>query len=264
MTRSAWADQRLRDAILGGRLQPGDPLVISSLAKELGLSATPLREALGRLAAEGLVEMHAHGSARVATVDLGEAVEIYELRQVLEPMALQRSVAQADPGYGDRVEAAWQTLTTSRLSTASDHAAFHRELLSCCDSTWMLRLSTLLSDRAGLMMKVSALARPDDYNLAESHRRLKELAVTGDADGAAEELRRHLSRTVRALESILDQTASTRGILNLQAMPPSRRPCRLTLPGRWPLPVVRFRRRESPQKRLSSGHPRAGEWGDDP
>jgi DNA-binding GntR family transcriptional regulator len=209
MTRSAWADFRLRDAILGGRLRPGDPLVISSLAKELGVSATPLREALGRLAAEGLVEMQAHGSARVATVDLGEAVEIYELRQVLEPMALERSVTQADPGYADRVEVAWRKLTSSRLSTPSDHAAFHRELLSCCSSTWMLRLSTLLSDRAGLMMKVSALARPDDYNLAESHRTLKDLAVAGDAGGAADELRRHLAGTVRALESILGQAAST-------------------------------------------------------
>ena len=206
MTRSAWVDHRLREAILGGRLQPGDPLVISTLAKELGVSATPLREALGRLAAEGLVDLQAHGSARVATVDLREAVEIYELRQVLEPMALERSIAQADAGFGDRVEAAWQRLTTSRLSTASDHAAFHRELLSCCDSTWMLRLSTLLSDRAGLMMKVSALARPDDYNLAESHRRLKELTIGGDAAGAAGELRRHLSGTIQALASVLDRT----------------------------------------------------------
>lgn len=207
MTRSAWADHRLREAIVGGRLQPGDPLVISTLAKELGVSATPLREALGRLAAEGLVDLHAHGSARVATVDLREAVEIYELRQVLEPMALERSVERADDGFDKRVESAWQRLTPSRLSTASDHAAFHRELLSCCDSSWMLRLSTLLSDRAGLMMKVSALARPDD-DLAESHRRLKDLSVAGDAAGAADELRRHLSGTVRVLASILDRPAS--------------------------------------------------------
>lgn len=206
MTRSAWADHRLRAAILGGSLQPGDPLVISTLAKELGVSATPLREALGRLAAEGFVEMQAHGSARVATVDLDEAVEIYELRQVLEPMALERSVAKADAGYAARVEAAWHSLTASRLSTASDHAAFHRELLSCCDSTWMLRLSTLLSDRAGLMMKVSALARPADYHLAESHRHLKDLAITGDAAGSAEELTRHLAGTIAALQSILTRS----------------------------------------------------------
>ena len=207
MTRSEWVDRRLREEIVGGRFGPGDALVISTLAKQLGVSATPLREALGRLAADGLVEMQAHGSARVASVDLGEAVEIYELRQVLEPMALERSVAKADAGYAARVEAAWQALTASRLSTASDHAAFHRELLSCCDSTWMLRLSTLLSDRAGLMMKVSALSRPATYNLAESHRHLKDLAISGDAAGAADELTRHLAGTVAALQSILPRPA---------------------------------------------------------
>jgi DNA-binding GntR family transcriptional regulator len=207
MTRSEWVDRRLREEIVGGRFGPGDALVISTLAKQLGVSATPLREALGRLAADGLVEMQAHGSARVASVDLGEAVEIYELRQVLEPMALERSVARADAGYAGRVEAAWQALTASRLSTASDHAAFHRELLSCCDSNWMLRLSTLLSDRAGLMMRVSALSRPATYNLAESHRHLKDLAISGDAAGAADELTRHLAGTIRALESILARSA---------------------------------------------------------
>ncbi len=207
MTRSEWVDRRLREEIVGGRFGPGDALVISTLAKQLGVSATPLREALGRLAADGLVEMQAHGSARVASVDLGEAVEIYELRQVLEPMALERSVAKADAGYADRVEAAWQALTASRLATASDHAAFHRELLSCCDSTWMLRLSTLLSDRAGLMMKVSALSRPATYNLAESHRHLKDLAISGDAAGAADELTRHLAGTIAALQSILSQSS---------------------------------------------------------
>lgn len=206
MTRSAWADHRLREAILRGRLQPGDQLVISTLAKELGLSATPLREALGRLAAEGLVELQAHGSARVATVDLDEAFEIYELRQVLEPMALERSVARADAGHPGRVEAAWRMLATRGRSTASDHAAFHRELLSCCDSTWMLRLATLLSDRAGLMMKVSALARPAEYDLAQAHRRLRDLTVAGDGPGAAEELSRHLSGTISALETILAGT----------------------------------------------------------
>ena len=207
LTRSEWVDRRLREEIVGGRLGPGDARVISTLAKQLGVSATPLREALGRLAAEGLVEMQAHGSARVASVDLGEAVEIYELRQVLEPMALERSVAKADADYGVRVEAAWDRLRASRLSTASDHAAFHRELLSCCDSSWLLRLSTLLSDRAGLMMKVSVLARPATYDLGESHRLLKDLAISGDAAAAADELTRHLAGTIAALQSILSRSS---------------------------------------------------------
>lgn len=99
MTRKEWVDHRLRSAILDGSYAPGQALVISTLADELGLSATPLREALQRLCSEGLVELVAHGSARVASVSLAGATEIYELRRLLEPMAIESAVARSDDLY---------------------------------------------------------------------------------------------------------------------------------------------------------------------
>lgn len=202
-TRTEWADQRLRDAILSGAVGPGERLVISTLAEQLGLSATPLREALRNLAAEGLVELQSHGSARVAEVDLHEANEIYELRLLLEPMALERSVAAGDAAYRARVQAAWDALTTEAVAPPSAHAAFHRALLSACDSAWLLRLATLLADRAGLMVTVGLPGRPPEYRTAEAHRELVARAVAGDAPGAAAELTRHLERTLAALHLVL-------------------------------------------------------------
>jgi len=72
-TRSEWADQQVRRAILRGDFAPGQVLKISALEKQLNVSATPLREALRNLATDGLVELHSHGSARVASVDVDEA-----------------------------------------------------------------------------------------------------------------------------------------------------------------------------------------------
>ena len=204
-TLTEWADQRLRESILQGRFRPGDTLVISALAEELGLSATPLREALRKLASEGLVVLQSHGSARVAEVDLHEANEIYELRLTLEPQALERAVAAGDSDYRERVQAAWNDLTVEQVAPASVHAAFHRALLSACDSAWLLRLASMLSDRAGLMVTVGLPHRPTGYNTAEVHRTLMELAVVGDAAGAADELRRHLSTTLTALRSALSR-----------------------------------------------------------
>ncbi len=202
-TRTEWADERLRSAIFEGRFAPGERLVISTLAEQLGVSATPLREALRRLSSEGLVELQAHGSARVAAVDLHEATEIYELRRILEPMALERAVAKGGAEYREDIEQAWQQLTESRVATASDHAGFHRALLVGCDSAWLLRLATMLSDKAGLMIAVSLPGRPADYSTAAAHRRLKELAIAGDGGGAALELARHLDGTIAALQSVL-------------------------------------------------------------
>jgi len=202
-TLAEWADQQLRDSILQGDFGPGDTLVISTLAEQLGLSATPLREALRKLAAEGLVVLQSHGSARVAEVDLQEANEIYELRLILEPMALERAVAAGNAGYRQRVEDAWNSLTTEQIAPASLHATFHRALLSTCDSAWLLQLTTMLSDRAGLMMTIQLPDRPSNYKTAEAHRTLMELAIAGDAAGAATELRRHLSTTLAALHAVL-------------------------------------------------------------
>lgn len=201
-TRSEWADQRLRDAILRGEVRPGDALVISTLAEQLGLSATPLREALRNLASEGLVVLQSHGSARVAQVDIKEANEIYEMRIVLEPMALERAVAKGDKAYRDEVKATWSALRTTRIASPSSHAAFHRALLSACDSALLLQTATTLADRAGLMITVSLPGRPADYDTAEAHRTLMKLAVAGDASGAADELRRHLNTTLTALQII--------------------------------------------------------------
>ncbi len=206
-TRTEWADQRLREAILQGDFAPGEPLVISALAEELGLSATPLREALRKLASEGLVVLQSHGSARVAEVELHEANEIYELRLLLEPLAVERAVAKGDADYHRRVEEAWHALTEQRVAAPSAHAGFHRALLSACDSAWLLKITTMLADRAGLMVTVGLPARPADYDTARAHRALMEPAVAGDAPAAAEELRRHLTTTLTALHIVLGGTA---------------------------------------------------------
>jgi DNA-binding GntR family transcriptional regulator len=201
-TRTEWADSRLRDAILRGEFAPGTVLVISTLAEQLGLSATPLREALRNLATEGLVVLQSHGSARVAEVKISEANEIYEIRAVLEPMALERAVAKGDKAYREAVKTAWNALREHRVATPAAHAAFHRTLLSACDSALLLQMTTTLADRASLMITASVPGRPADYNTAEAHRTLMKLAVAGDARGAADELARHLNQTLAALQAV--------------------------------------------------------------
>lgn len=202
-TRTQWAHDQLRLAILNGEYAPGDHLVISTLAREMGVSATPLREALGNLAASGLIELQTHGKARVAKVELHEANEIYELRLMLEPVALERAIVNADDAYRDEIESTWQALKVERVAPLSSHAAFHRALVATCDSEWLLRLSTMLADRSGLMITGGLRELPAPYSTAEAHRELKEHAIAGQADAAAEALRRHLTGTIDVLRDRL-------------------------------------------------------------
>ena len=91
------ATQALREAILGGQLGAGARLRQIDLAGQLGISRTPIREALGRLQQEGLVDLLPGGGVRVAVLNLGEAVELYDLREVLDGLAARLAATRATP-----------------------------------------------------------------------------------------------------------------------------------------------------------------------
>ena len=81
------AARALRDAILNGELSSGTRLRQVQLATQLGISRTPLREALMKLEQEGLIELLPRGGLRVALLNLDEAVELYDVREVLDGLA---------------------------------------------------------------------------------------------------------------------------------------------------------------------------------
>src|SRR5262249_59101626 len=89
------AEDRLREAIVTGRLQPNERLIESDLARSLGVSRTLIRTALARLEQEGLVEHMRHRGARVRLVEQSEAVEILEARSVLEGLAVRFAAQRA-------------------------------------------------------------------------------------------------------------------------------------------------------------------------
>ena len=180
-----------------GEIGDGDPVVADAEQGQRELRGRPLERQI-------LVEREQPGLGReqAAEVDLREANEIYELRLLLEPMALARAVAAGDDAYRASVRSAWEALAEQRVAPPAVHAAFHRALLSACDSAWLLRLATLLADRAGLMVTSGVPGRPPDYDTSQVHRTLMDLAVAGDAAGASAELERHLRRTLAALHAL--------------------------------------------------------------
>src|SRR5689334_829893 len=87
MTKSESAYQLLRDRILSGALAPGQVLQQRELAATLGISTTPLREALRRLMTEGLVDLDSHRDARITELRAEQARDLIELRSALDPLA---------------------------------------------------------------------------------------------------------------------------------------------------------------------------------
>jgi DNA-binding GntR family transcriptional regulator len=95
----------LRDLIMGGELAPGARLGEVEIADRLGVSRTPVREALSRLAAEGLVEIAPNRGARVVTWTVAELEGVFDLRAVLEPQLTAHAVPNAAPADVDELDA---------------------------------------------------------------------------------------------------------------------------------------------------------------
>jgi DNA-binding GntR family transcriptional regulator len=202
VTRAEWADGQLRDEILSGRLRPGDRIPTEQLAESWGVSATPIRESLRRLAGEGLVDLTPQRGARVAVVDAALAHEIYAVRLLLEPVALRQCLdaADGDPTFGSDVQAAFAALASAADATErlDAHRAFHLVLMSRCPNRTLLDQIESLMDRSRLFQIASA---PTDARAghAHDHRHLRDAAVAGDVETVIAVHVHHLTSTIDSL-----------------------------------------------------------------
>jgi DNA-binding GntR family transcriptional regulator len=96
-TKADLVADSLRSAIASGRIKRGQRLRFSELIEELGVSATPIREALRILATEGLVSLESHREIRVTEFTADDALEVYQLRSMLESLAARQAVPNATP-----------------------------------------------------------------------------------------------------------------------------------------------------------------------
>jgi GntR family transcriptional regulator, carbon starvation induced regulator len=207
-SRTDWAIERIRRAILFGDARPGDRLVSSAWSVRLGISQTPLREAFQRLAAEGFVDYDPQRGARVAPLTLTDACEIYDLRLQLEPGAVESSVAEGDDRWLRdlteafvRVDEFYAASESIEAGAVEAHRTFHRVLRSRCVSVWLLRITDMLADHSTRMQFASISARGGRPAAREEHRRIYEAARTRDAALTSRLTAAHLQRTLDALQT---------------------------------------------------------------
>ena len=133
-TMSGQIATRIRDKILAGIYAPGAPLLQDSIAAEFGVSKIPVREALVRLRAEGLIDIHAHRGFQVRALSTSEVDEVFRLRLKLEPAAVAEGARQATAEDHAAARAALARLDSSLASKALADAgdlncAFHLSLI---------------------------------------------------------------------------------------------------------------------------------------
>ncbi|MGB0093467.1 MAG: GntR family transcriptional regulator [Solirubrobacteraceae bacterium] len=192
------AFEALHGAIITGQLRPGTRLPIEELAEVLEMSPMPVREAVRRLDAAGLVENIPHRGARVTELSIRDLAEVYEARLALELLAIRRAAVR----FGERDESTARRRLVdlqrrpddNSAATSVAHAEFHFALYEAADSAWLLRLIRPLWETA----ERYCLAVPECRQLAgrrREHEEILDACVAHDPDRAGLALRDHLART---------------------------------------------------------------------
>jgi DNA-binding GntR family transcriptional regulator len=144
-TMAEAALERLREAIILGELTPGAPLRLEDLARSLGMSISPIREAVRQLEALGLAEHVPHHGAKVMGLDVEELRELFSIRLALETMALRRAAELFSPEDEERARSHLAAFDDARhrgdtRGAMREHTAFHFALYQAARSGWLLRL----------------------------------------------------------------------------------------------------------------------------
>lgn len=205
-TRATSLYDRLRTDLLRGALEPGSRLAIDALASHYATSTTPLREALNRLVADGLVERREQRGFAVASVSAADLAEITKARCQLEELALRDSIAARNPEWEDAVALAYHRLTRTPRSLSENrfddnpeweprHRAFHRALIAGCGSRWLISFCDQLADQHQRYRRLSAARAYRTRPVADEHRAIMDAAIEGRAEDAVALLRGHIERT---------------------------------------------------------------------
>jgi len=207
------ATQSLRNAILDGRLTGGARLRQTALADRLGISRTPIREALGRLQHEGLIELLPRSGVRVTLLNADEAVELYDLREVLDGLAARLAAGRADAAALARLERPLARMAecVSRRDPGPwfrAHVSFHEEIVKIAGNRPLARLSSVvrLSIRHFHPLLLRTERRLEDAY--REHRAIFEAIAAHDVEAAEGLARAHIASAKEIVLKVMTHGAS--------------------------------------------------------
>ena len=218
-TLNATALSQLRSDIIACRLMPNERLRFEALRERYGMGVSPLREALMRLEAEGLVELEQNKGFRVSEVSRENLIDLMATRIEIESIALRWSLQKGgveweasllgafhrlsrqtkiDPTNADAINEAW----------SQEHAAFHAALVSASGSQTLLAIRARLFEQAERYVSLSIMSNAPLRDDVGEHKQLMRAALNRDVDKTLELNRLHISRT---LDKVAASLTANRG-----------------------------------------------------
>lgn len=197
--RTLWEQvrERLREDILSGELAPGTVLSETAMAVSLGVSRGPIREALGRLASEGLVSITPRRGAVVSQLTRAEFIDSYQVREALETLAIRLAVPRLEIADLELLRALHERMIkhaeADQVNAFFDaNASFHEAIVNASSNRKLSEMYRLLLDQTGRYLARSLALRGSlDKSIAE-HSAILEAVEAGDAEAAARLMADHI------------------------------------------------------------------------
>jgi len=184
----------LRREIIAGQVDQGETLVETALAKRLGVSRTPVREALKKLEQDGLIERHDRG-LRVRMRSAEEILEIYEVRIVLEEFAARLAAHRRTPFDLARLQAAHEQMAAGRPETATEqidtNRMFHQTLWRAAHNATLTDQLQRLTDHVSRYSSTTLNSEGRWDEAVREHALILEAVTASDADAAAQVASQH-------------------------------------------------------------------------
>jgi len=198
--------QNLRGKILNGILKPGQRLRQEELSRELDVSRVPLREAMTRLAADGLIVLNPRRGYAVTSLRPSEILEIFELRAVVEEHAAYRAAyarTEEDIAEVERILTACDTIKLGSEKSIEHwlqlNYQFHARIIGSTGREHLLKFATQLRDAVEPYIRVEIGMTGDVEEAQRDHHHLFEAYRDGDAAELARLSREHVEKTARRL-----------------------------------------------------------------
>jgi DNA-binding GntR family transcriptional regulator len=207
LTKTDMAYWQVRQDILDGTLAPGSSLDQETLATRLGLSTTPVREALRRLESERLVVGRAHRDTFVAELSQEVLADTYAVRLHLDPLAVSLAAKFAKPSDLEAIgELARMKPSDDPAEQLQHNRALHRTIYCACGNDVLIEILDLLWDRSDRYRLIVIKEEPDVEKLRHEHVEIADAVTSRNGKLAAKLMTAHISKSYETIRHSLGRS----------------------------------------------------------
>jgi GntR family transcriptional regulator, carbon starvation induced regulator len=212
-TATEAAVRKLKRDIMSGALAPDSQLKMRELKERYGIGASPMREALAQLAAEGFVHQRAQKGFRVPPVSLDELIDITRTRQIVEAEAIRLAIEHATPAWEEEIVASFHVLERAIVLTKAGekdrdyfeerHHRFHRALINSCPLESMRNFCDELYTRKTRYRRMLGSYGFTSKEVIAEHRLLMDAVLARSVVRAREAIKQHIGITADVIAEVL-------------------------------------------------------------